>query len=131
MSYFKKSKRSSLVFIYDVESSTYLSIFNNPNSFNIPGGKCFENESFEDCAIRELSEETNLNVDKKDLNLIINEKCGDFQVATFLSKNYSGRLEAEDGCKVEFVPLEYLLLNENQSWIPYHKKILEYVKSKK
>ena len=130
MSYFKRSKRSSLVFIYDIESQTYLSIFNDCISFNIPGGKCFENETYEECAIRELSEETNLNVKKEDLVLILKEECSDFTVATFFAKKYNGIIQPENGYKVSFVPLEYLLLNSNKMWIKYHKKLLNYIKQK-
>lgn len=132
MSYFQKnSKRSSIVLIYDLESQTYLSIFRDCCSFNIPGGKCFDLESFEDCAIREMDEETNLKIKKKDLKLLLKEQCGDFEVATFTTTEYTGELYAEDGYRLGFVPLEYLLINQNKSWLPYHKKLLNIIKNKK
>lgn len=132
MSYFRKDeKRASIVLIFDPESQTYLSIFKDCISFDIPGGKCFNNETFEDCAIREISEETNLDIKKEDLKLLLKEKCGDFTVTTFITTEYSGKLEAEDGYKVGFVPLEYLLYNINTTWLPYHKKIIELIKKKK
>lgn len=128
-SFVKDNKRASIVLIFDIESQTYLSIFKDCVSFNIPGGKCFNNESFEECAIRELDEETGLIVKKENLKLLLKEKCNDFEVATFTTTEYTGKLEAEDGFKVGFVPLEYLLLNGNSSWIPYHKKLLNIIKS--
>ena len=132
MSYFQKEDdRASLLLIYDIESQTYLSIFKDCINFNIPGGKCFYKESFEDCVVRELSEETNLDVKKEDLKLLLKERCGNFTVTTFTTTEYSGKLEPEDGYKVKFVPLEYLLLNTNKTWLPYHKKLLKIIKSKK
>lgn len=132
MSYFSKNNnKASIVLIYDIESQTFLSLFKDCVDFNIPGGKCFNNESFEDCAIRELNEETNLNIKKEDLKLLLKEKCGNYEVATFTTTEYNGRLEAEDGYKVGFVPLDYLLLNSNKMWIKYHEKLLNIIKNKK
>lgn len=132
MSYFRKDvNRASIVLIYDLESQTYLSIFKDCISFDIPGGKCFQDESFEDCAIRELNEETGLIVNKKDLKLMLKKNCGDYEVATFTTTTYTGKLEPEEGYRVGFVPLEYLLLNINSSWLPYHEDLLKIIKSKK
>lgn len=129
MTYFKKDyKRASIVLYYDIESQTYLSIHNDCINFNLPGGKCFMNESYEDCAIRELNEETNLIVKKENLKLILKEKCGIYEVATFLMTECTGILSPEEGYRLNYVPLNYMLLNNNKEWVLYHKKILNYIK---
>jgi len=130
MNYFKKSKRASLVVVYDVESNCYLSVFKDCVSFNIPGGKCFENESFEDAAIRELEEETGAKVDKEDLILLIKEDCGDYTIATYFTLFYKGKLGTDEEHKLGFVPIEYMLSNKNTSWLDYHKKIYDIIKNK-
>lgn len=132
MSYFRKDdKRASIVLIIDIESQTYLSIFKDCINFNIPGGKCFNEESFKDCAVREMEEETNLKINKKDLKLMLKEKCGEFEVATYTTTEYTGNLYAEDGYRVGFVPLDYMLLTSNNIWLPYHEKLFKLIKRKK
>lgn len=131
MNYFKKSKRASIVVIYDIESETFLSVFKDCVSFNIPGGKCFENETYEDAAIRELDEETGAKINKKDLKLLLKETCGEYTVATYFTLFYKGKLETDEKHKIGFVPLEYILLNKNKSWLEYHKKIYDIIKNNK
>lgn len=130
MNHFKKSNRAALVLVFDCESNTYLSVFKDCVSFNIPGGKCFENESYEECAIRELEEETGAIVEKEDLKLLLLETDGYYNIATYMVNDYSGKLTTTEEHKLGFVPLEYLLLNHNKNWVKYHEKIYNIMKNK-
>jgi len=128
MSLLRDNKRASLILIYDIEAQTFLSVFKNTKSYDIPGGKCFNNELYEDCAIRELEEETGLIVKKKDLKLLHFEKCDSFNIKTFIVYDYYGNIETEEEHHVSFVPIKNLLINENKNWLKYHLKILKKLK---
>jgi 8-oxo-dGTP diphosphatase len=58
-------KKSSKILITSRPKGKFLSGF-----WEIPGGKLFNYESFEDCVVRELHEEIGVKVDKKDLKNI-------------------------------------------------------------
>jgi len=58
-------KKSSKILITSRPKGKFLSGF-----WEIPGGKLFNYESFEDCVVRELHEEIGVKVDKKDLENI-------------------------------------------------------------
>ena len=117
-------KRASIVLIIDIESQTYLSVFKDFYSYNIPGGKCFINENDIECAIREIREETGLLLDYNHMSLLHSEQCIDYFVSTY------GYINTEEEHFVEFLPLEKLLINKNPLWVKYHKKLLEKIKKK-
>ena len=129
MDYLKRCKRASIIVVFDIESNSYLSVFKDCVNFNIPGGKCFVNESFEDAVVRELEEETGAIVKKEDIKLLLKEKCGDYIVATYFTLFYNGKLETDEDHKIGFVPLEYMLSNSNKDWLNYHKKIYDMIKN--
>ena len=58
-------KKSNKVLITSRPKGKFLSGF-----WEIPGGKLFNKESFEECAVRELYEEIGVNIDKEDLKNI-------------------------------------------------------------
>ena len=58
-------KKSSKILITSRPKGKFLSGF-----WEIPGGKLFNYESFEDCVVRELHEEIGVTIDKKDLKNI-------------------------------------------------------------
>ena len=58
-------KKSNKVLITSRPKGKFLSGF-----WEIPGGKLFNNESFEDCAVRELYEEIGVSINKEDLKNI-------------------------------------------------------------
>jgi 8-oxo-dGTP pyrophosphatase MutT (NUDIX family) len=123
-------KRASIVLIIDLESQSFLSIFKDKHNYNIPGGKCFIDETDIDCAIREVQEETGLYLDEKHLDLIMSEKCEDYIVSTYITYLFYGTISSEEEHEIEFVPFENLLINKNFHWITYHKKLLNLIKIK-
>lgn len=73
-----KEKVSAHVFLFDRSSNAVLlhqrdenTVF-DPNKWAFFGGGCESNETPEDCAIRELEEETNIRVNKKELMPLTN-----------------------------------------------------------
>ena len=124
-------KRASIVLIIDIESQTYLSVFKDFYSYNIPGGKCFINENDIECAIREVQEETGLFLNPEYLSLLHSEQCADYFVSTYITYTWFGHISTEEEHFVEFLPLEKLLVNKNPLWVKYHKKLLEEIKKKK
>ena len=130
MDFFHK-KRASCVLIIDLESQTYLSVFKNKYSYNIPGGKCFIDETDIECAIREIHEETGLFLETNYMSLLMAEQCEDFFVSTYLTYTWYGDISTEEEHHVDFVPLENLLINKNPLWVKYHKKLLNQLKKNK
>ena len=73
----------------------------------IPGGSKELNETLEECAIRELKEETNINVNDLELITVLsgkeyyfkypNEDELDFVIALYKVSNYEGELNINDG----------------------------------
>lgn len=122
-------KRASCVLIIDLESQTYVSVFKDNYSYNIPGGKCLINENDIDCAIREIQEETGLFLDSNYMNIIMAEKCEDFFVTTYLTYIWYGDISTNEEHFVKFVPLDNLLINSNPLWVEYHKKLLKKIKN--
>lgn len=124
---FFHNNRASIVLIIDIESQTFLSVFKDSESFNIPGGKCFHNETDIDCAIREIREETGLFLFENKMKLLLSEQCEDFIVSTFITYDYFGKIDSNEDHSICFLPLDNLLINKNQKWINYHKKLLKII----
>jgi 8-oxo-dGTP pyrophosphatase MutT (NUDIX family) len=123
-------KKASCVLIIDLESQRYLSIYKNLMNYNIPGGKCFSNETSIDCAIREIKEETNLDIKEDDITLLLEQYCDNYLVSTYLTYHYNGQIIPEDNYMLSFVPIKNLLINENKKWIKYHKKLIKILSSR-
>ena len=84
-------KRVSLVVVIDGDK---VLLGKKPSGFWLPGGHANENESSLDAAIRELKEETNL--DLFDLKLFYSKISEDKITDFYVCKNFSGKAEAND-----------------------------------
>ena len=114
----------ALLLVVDKHSKKFVSVYKFKDSYDIPGGKCimYENsiEGFEDCAVRELQEETGLKVDKANMFKILDANDGKFRVVTYVSNLYSGNFYTVENHRVGWVPLEFLKFNANQGWRSYN-----------
>lgn len=71
----------------------------DPNDWGLPGGKSDEDESFEECAIRECFEETGITVNTLGPELFTGPVWGttDYECRTFLVTDWSGTPRDEEG----------------------------------
>ena len=97
----------STVLIFNDKNELLLNLRSDTNDWGIPGGGKEINETLEECAIREIKEETNLDI--KNLSLITvlsgkdyyyvypnDDEC-DSVIALYKVDNYSGELRINDG----------------------------------
>lgn len=87
-------KRASAILIIEQDKILACSRKHDLNDFGLPGGKCEEGESFEDAAIRELFEETNLQA--HDLEFVFERQDEEFIVKTFRVKKYYGVIPSDE-----------------------------------
>jgi len=106
-------QRAGCILIINKDNGTFLSVSNKKRTdFNLPGGKIEAFESILDGSIRELKEETGLNVNKGDLTKFYHDWCREYgckwDVYTYLSFNYSGEICTNERGIVKWLPLEEL-----------------------
>lgn len=108
------------ILVFDSNNELLLNLRSDTNNWGIPGGSKELNETLEECAIRELKEETNLEV--KDLELVDilsgkeyyfkypNGDEVDCVIALYVVKNYSGMLYINDreSTRLQFFSLDKL-----------------------
>jgi 8-oxo-dGTP diphosphatase len=88
---YSMAKRVSLVIVLDGDK---VLLGKKPNGFWIPGGHAHTDESSIDAAIRELKEETNL--DLSNLKLFHSKISEDKVVDVYVCTDFSGKAEAAD-----------------------------------
>lgn len=117
--------RVSVVLLFNQGKILGVSRKDNPNDFGLPGGKVEEGESFEEGAIREIREETGLEIFF--LIPIFARKDGEFSAVCFIAQ-YKGEIDntLEEG-KVEWVDFETIC---SGSFGDYNKELLEHLRSK-
>ena len=110
----------STVLVFNNKNELLLNLRSDSNDWGIPGGGKEINETLEECAIRELKEETNL--DTSDLELVTvlsgkdyyykypNDDEVECVITLYQVKNYSGNLNINDGesKRLEFFSLDNL-----------------------
>ena len=104
MDYSKIGTNCALLIVVDKHTKKFVSVYKYQDSYDIPGGKClvYEDsvESFEDCAIRELKEETGLIVQKNNMFKILDANDNTFRVVTYVSYLYSGNFFTEENHRI-------------------------------
>ncbi len=124
------------ILVFNENNELLLNLRSDTNDWGIPGGGKELNETLEECAIRELKEETNL--DTRDLELVTvlsgneyyykypNDDELDCVIALYRVKNYNGNLNINDGesKKLQFFSLDNLPELESRA-----KAIIEKIKS--
>lgn len=80
------------------------------NLWEFPGGKVEENESYEDCVVREIKEELNINI-KVNRHYVTNEHQYDFgtiKLIAFIADLESGTIELAEHADFAWVELKKL-----------------------
>ena len=93
--------------VFNNKNELLLNLREDTNTWGIPGGSKELNETLEECAIRELKEETNINADKLELVAVLSGKEYYFKypnddeldcvIVLYKVSNYEGELNINDG----------------------------------
>ena len=85
------SQRAGCILIINKVDGTFLSVSNKKRTdFNLPGGKVEMNETFQQAAIREIKEETGLDI--YNLTFLHKDIDMDYEVITYYTKDYQGSI---------------------------------------
>ncbi len=105
------------VLIFNDKDELLLNLRSDTGDWGIPGGLKELNETIEECAVREIKEETNLEINDLKLLAVLsgpdyyfkypNDDELDCVIVLFKATNYKGDLKINDGesTKLEFFPL--------------------------
>jgi 8-oxo-dGTP diphosphatase len=109
------------VLILNKDKSNFLSVSlkEDHTDFNLPGGKVEQNETFEEAAIREVKEETGLDV--YNLNYLHKDIDLDFEVITYYTLSYQGIMNTLENHVVKWLPLYDL--TKSKKWPEYNSMI--------
>ncbi len=122
--------------VFNSKNELLLNLRCDTNNWGIPGGSKELNESLEECAIRELKEETNINVNDLELITVLsgkeyyfkypNEDELDCVIVLYKVLNYDGELNINDGesRELKFYSLDSLPELESRA-----KAIIDKIKS--
>ena len=97
----------STILVFNQNNELLLNLRSDTNDWGIPGGGKELNETLEECAIRELKEETNLDINDLELVTVLsgneyyykypNGDEVDCVITLYQARNYSGELNINDG----------------------------------
>ena len=124
------NNRAACLIVVDKHRKKYVSVFTDNTSFDIPGGKAKIIEPFDECARREMWEETGLVVETRNMEQILDAFDGKVKVVTYVAFLYKGKLETKENHYVSWVPLEYLKINKNPRWQKYNTIVYEKILGK-
>ena len=122
--------------VFNNKNELLLNLRSDTNTWGIPGGSKELNETLEDCAVRELKEETNINVNDLELITVLsgkeyyfkypNEDELDCVIALYKVSNYEGELNINDkeSKELKFFSLDNLPELESRA-----KAIIDKIKS--
>ena len=124
------------ILVFNEKGELLLNLRSDTGDWGIPGGGKELGETLEECAVRELKEETDLDTDALELLTVLsgrdyyftypNGDEVDCVIALYRVRNYSGRLSVNDGESTElrFFPLDGLPELESRA-----KAIIDRIKS--
>ena len=124
------------ILVFNEKGELLLNLRSDTGDWGIPGGGKELGETLEECAVRELKEETDLDTDVLELVTVLsgrdyyftypNGDEVDCVIALYRVRNYSGRLSVNDGESTElrFFPLDGLPELESRA-----KAIIDRIKS--
>ncbi len=114
-------KKASCVLIVNKKDQTFLSVSlkNDHEDMNLPGGRVEKGETYIQAGIRETKEETGITVwNLKELHCDIDSG---WTVVTYYTHNYLGNIYTRENHVVKWLPLEYL--NKSKLWPEYNSVV--------
>jgi len=118
-------KASIVIILKNNKEFLSVSLHNDHSDMNMPGGMVEKNELPVQAGIREVKEETGLNV--KNLKFLYKEFENDILVYTYYTFDYEGKIYTIENHKIDWLPLE--VLTQSKSWPKYNKKCYELITS--
>jgi len=122
--------------VFNSKNELLLNLRSDTNNWGIPGGSKELNETLEECAIRELKEETNIDVNDLELITVLsgneyyfkypNEDELDCVIVLYKVSNYEGELNINDR---ESKELKFFSLNNLPELESRAKAIIDKIKS--
>jgi 8-oxo-dGTP diphosphatase len=109
-------KKASCILLIDEENKLFLSVSlkTDKTDFNLPGGKVEKGETFKQAAIREMKEETGLDILELDLIKFQKDFVDGYQVITYLTTKYTNKIYTKEKGIVKWLP--YIHLTRSKSW---------------
>ena len=117
------SKIAVCVLIIDEKCCNFLSVSlkEDHSDLNLPGGKVELGETLISTGIREVKEETGINI--YNLKFLYDAMDGDFQVITYYTTNYDGNIYTKENHIVKWLPLYDL--TKSKKWPEYNSMIYD------
>ena len=117
------TKVAVCVLIVDQKSCNFLSVSlkDDHTDFNLPGGKVELGESLIEAGIREIKEETGIDIFS--LQFLYESYDVDCQVITFYTNNFEGSIYTKENHIVKWLPLYDL--TKSKKWPEYNSKVYE------
>ena len=117
------TKVAVCVLIVDQKSCSFLSVSlkDDHTDFNLPGGKVELGESLIEAGIREIKEETGIDIFS--LQFLYESYDEDCQVITFYTNNFEGSIYTKENHIVKWLPLYDL--TKSKKWPEYNSKVYE------
>jgi 8-oxo-dGTP diphosphatase len=117
------TKVAVCVLIVDQKSCNFLSVSlkDDHTDFNLPGGKVELGESLIEAGIREIKEETGIDIFS--LQFLYESYDEDCQVITFYTNNFEGSIYTKENHIVKWLPLYDL--TKSKKWPEYNSKVYE------
>ena len=122
--------------VFNNKDELLLNLRSDTNTWGIPGGSKELNETLEECAMRELKEETNINVNDLELITVLsgkeyyfkypNEDELDCVIILYKVSNYNGELNINDE---ESKELKFFSIDNLPELEPRAKAIIDKIKS--